>query len=245
MVSEKLQKVLAKSGLGARRKMESWIEAGLVTVNGKKACLGLRVSPEDQIVVNGKPIAWPREDKPALLLYHKPCGELVTRHDPCGRKTIFARLPKDKRWIAVGRLDINSSGLLLLTSSGDLANHLMHPRFGMEREYLARVHPPLSMEDIMKIKKGVQLEDGLALVRSIQLEQTKESNAWYRVVLSEGRNREVRRIFAHFNRQVSRLIRLRYGPFHLPENLKEGAYVTLADETLAAFLEQIGYGAHV
>ena len=241
MVSEKLQKVMAKSGLGARRKMEAWIEEGLVMVNDKKASLGLRVSPQDKIVVKGQPIQWPKEDKPALLLYHKPCGELVTRDDHQGRRTVFERLPQGKRWIAVGRLDINSSGLLLLTDSGALAHYLMHPRFGMEREYLARVHPPLENEAIIKLKQGILLEDGPAVVQSIVLEQNKGGNAWYRIVLTEGRNREVRRIFSHFNCQVSRLIRVRYGPVALPRHLKEGTHLALDDEALDKLLDTIGY----
>jgi 23S rRNA pseudouridine2605 synthase len=205
--------------MGSRREIEGWIAAGRVTVNGQVAKLGDRAGPSDQVRVDGKPVERPGVSKPRVLLYHKPVGELVTRSDPEGRPTVFSSLPPG-RWIAVGRLDFNSSGLLLLTDSGELANRLMHPRYGLEREYEARVRGALTPAEKNKLLEGVEL-DGVP-ARFDQLEEARAgegSNRWYRVVLREGRNREVRRLFEALGHAVSRLVRVRYGPIELPADL--------------------------
>ena len=212
--------------MGSRREIETWIEAGRVTVNGATAKLGDRGSPGDQVAVDGKPVAFTASNKPRVLVYHKPVGELVTRSDPQGRPTVFSRLPAG-RWVAVGRLDINSSGLLLFTDSGELANRLMHPRYEIEREYIARVHGRLAPEVLEKLRAGVQLEDGRAAFSSIEIVPGREgtgSNAWYRVTLHEGRNREVRRLFEAVGAKVNRLTRVRYGPLRLPDDLAPGGW---------------------
>src|SRR5262249_30684413 len=206
--AERLQKLLAAAGLGSRREIESWIEAGRVTVNGAQAKLGDRAGRRDQVAGDGKPVAFLQAGQPRVLVYHKPVGELVTRSDPQGRPTVFSRLPPG-RWVAVGRLDINSAGLLLFTDSGELANRLMHPRYEIEREYVARVHGRLSPEVLEKLRSGVHLEDGPAAFVSIREEGGTGSNRHYRVVLREGRNREVRRLFEAVGAQVNRLMRVR------------------------------------
>lgn len=228
---ERLQKVLAAAGLGSRRTLESWIEAGRVAVNGRVAKLGDRATGSDEIALDGKPLKLSRvASRPRVLLYHKPVGELVTRSDPQGRANVFSGLPPG-RWIAVGRLDINSSGLLLFTDSGELANRLMHPRFGVEREYEARVHGKLGAQDLEKLSSGIQLEDGMAAFSSILPKAAAHpgegSNRWYRVTLQEGRNREVRRLFEAVGGRVSRLVRVRYGPLELPRELQPGRWVEL------------------
>jgi 23S rRNA pseudouridine2605 synthase len=224
--AERLQKLLAAAGLGSRREIETWIEAGRVTVEGRLAKLGDRASPTDSIAVDGKPVTLSRSETPRVLLYHKPVGELVTRSDPQGRATVFSRLPAG-RWVAVGRLDINSAGLLLFTDSGELANRLMHPRYEIEREYVARVQGRLSPEVLEKLRKGVQLEDGVAAFVSIREREGREgtgSNHWYRVALREGRNREVRRLFEAVGARVNRLTRVRFGPLELPADLPPGSW---------------------
>lgn len=227
---ERLQKLLAAAGLGSRREIERWIEAGRVTVAGRLAKLGDRAGPGDAVCVDGRPVQRPGLASPArarILIYHKRTGELVTRSDPQGRPTVFARLPAG-RWVAIGRLDLNSSGLLLFTDSGEMANRLMHPRYEVEREYLARVQGKLGRNELEKLSSGVQLEDGPASFDRIDLVRGKEgasgANRWYRVVLREGRNREVRRLFEAVGGRVSRLIRVRYGPFSLPRDLAAGQW---------------------
>lgn len=221
--AERLQKLLAAAGIGSRRAIETWIEAGRVGVNGRTAKLGDRAVPGDSLTVDGKPIRIAPVRAPRVLLYHKPVGELVTRDDPEGRPTVFSRLPPG-RWVAVGRLDLNSSGLLLFTDSGDLANRLMHPRYEIEREYTARVHG-LRPDDIGKLSTGVELEDGAAAFERIEsIGQSEGANRWYRVMLREGRNREVRRIFEAVGAKVSRLVRVRYGPVELPRDLAPGGW---------------------
>src|SRR4051812_31948049 len=187
---ERLQKLLAAAGLGSRREIESWIDAGRVTVAGRVARLGERATAADEIAVDGRPVRISSGGQARVLLYHKPVGELVTRNDPEGRPTVFSRLPPG-RWVAVGRLDINSAGLLLLTDDGELANRLMHPRYEVEREYLTRVQGAV---DVERLRRGVQLEDGPAAFERIELERGEGTNRWYRVALKEGRNREVRRM---------------------------------------------------
>jgi len=215
--------------LGSRREIEGWIEAGRVTVGGRVAKLGERALASDAVAVDGKPVAFQQASTPRVLLYHKPVGEMVTRHDPQGRPTVFSRLPPG-RWVAVGRLDLNSSGLLLFTDSGELANRLMHPRYELEREYSARVQ---GNPDLEKLRRGVQLEDGVAAFTSIRAErEATGTNRWFRVVLKEGRNREVRRLFEAVGARVNRLVRMRYGPVALPENLAPGQWRELENPVI-------------
>jgi 23S rRNA pseudouridine2605 synthase len=220
--AERLQKLLAAAGLGSRREIETWIEAGRVTVNGRPAKLGDRGGPADTIAVDGKPVAQARAQG-RVLLYHKPVGEMVTRSDPQGRATVFQRLPAG-RWVAVGRLDLNSSGLLLFTDDGELANRLMHPRYELEREYEARVHGRLGPQELATLRTGVQLEDGPAAFLRLEEIRGEGANRWYRVALKEGRNREVRRLFEAVGAQVNRLVRVRYGPVQLPADLAPGRW---------------------
>ena len=222
--AERIQKLLAAAGLGSRRTIEQWIAAGRVTVDGKVAALGQRALPGQGIAVDGKPVTAASGAAARVLLYHKPVGELVTRSDPEGRPTVFSRLPPG-RWVAVGRLDINTSGLLLLTYSGELANRLMHPRYEVEREYAARVQGILDEKALERLRRGVPLEDGPAAFDRIEASSRKGgTNRWYRVTLREGRNREVRRLFEAVGARVSRLIRVRYGPVTLPEDLAPGRW---------------------
>jgi 23S rRNA pseudouridine2605 synthase len=225
MKTEKLQKVLARAGLGSRREMEIWISDGKVTVNRKVATLGDRVCPEDVIRIGKRRLTWPKESRiPQVICYHKPVGEICTRKDPQGRPTIFTKLPKLKgaRWVSVGRLDINTAGLILLTDSGELANQLMHPAQEVEREYAVRVLGEISAGKLQKLQQGIMLDDGLAKFERLLEAGGEGANHWYHVVLREGRNREVRRMWEAVEVQVSRLIRIRYGPIQLPPGLKQG-----------------------
>lgn len=233
MTSEKLQKTLARAGLGSRRDLEAWISAGRVTVNGAVAELGSRVSEDDRILVDGKPLSvgW----EPALgrvLAYHKPEGEICSRRDPEGRPTIFDALPSagKARWVVVGRLDINTSGLLLLTTDGELANRLMHPRHEIEREYAVRVLGELQPDTLHNLTHGVQLEDGPAKFDTITERGGEGANRWFHVTLREGRNREVRRLWESQGLTVSRLIRVRYGNLVLPRDIPAGRWRELAPE---------------
>jgi 23S rRNA pseudouridine2605 synthase len=199
-------------------------------VAGRVAKLGDRALPGDPVSVDGREIRQPAATQPRVLLYHKPVGELVTRRDPQGRRTVFSSLPPG-RWVAVGRLDVNSSGLLLLTDSGDLANRLMHPRFEVEREYTARIRGELKPEDRGRLLAGVPLDGEPARFDRVEIQKKGEgANHWYRVVLREGRNREVRRLFAAVGHEVSRLVRLRYGSVELPADLPQGSWRELAAE---------------
>lgn len=240
--SEKLQKVLARAGIGSRRDMETVIEAGRVSVNGSVATLGQRVSPGDRILLDHRPVRFSASaEAPTVLLYHKPAGEMVTADDPQGRPTIFERLPRvrGKRWIAIGRLDFNTSGVLLVTDSGDLANRLMHPRAGIEREYAVRVLGEVTPEQLGRLREGIQLDDGPARFDNIRFEGGEGANRWYRVTLSEGRNREVRRMFEASGVVVSRLTRVRFGPVTLPPRLPRGRWMEL-DPALVARLQEAG-----
>lgn len=226
--SEKLQKVLARAGVGSRREMEEWISKGRVTVDGKPATLGDRVSTAQAVRVDGHPVQLASEEQQIcrVLAYHKPEGEICSRTDPEGRPTVFARLPKIKgaRWIAIGRLDINTSGLLLFTTDGELANRLMHPKFEVEREYAVRVFGDINDAMIQRLRTGVELEDGKANFKKIKALPGEGINRWYHVVLTEGRNREVRRMWESQGAVVSRLIRVRYGDLLLPKHIPAGGY---------------------
>ena len=237
----RLQKALAASGAGSRREMEEWIQNGWVTVNGKVAQLGDKVRPEDQVLVKGSVIKlkWP-DRLPRIILYYKQEGEIVSRDDPQGRVSIFDRLPQaaNSRWVAIGRLDINTSGLLILTTSGELANRFAHPSFEVEREYAVRVLGELGMDEMRLLtSEGVMLEDGLARVERIHSQGGEGANKWYNVVLKEGRNREVRRIFEHFGLTVSRLVRTGFGPIGLPNRLKRGQFYELNAAEVASVMK--------
>ncbi len=228
--SQKLQKILAQSGLGSRRAMETWIGEGKVTVNGAVATVGMRVSSGDVIKIGSKVVRWQAGKKlPRVLLYHKPEGEIVSRDDPEGRASVFDKLPplRDGKWLAIGRLDFNTSGLLIFTNSGDLANRMMHPRFEIEREYAVRILGQLSGEQHKKLLAGVKLTDGVARCESVEDEGGEGSNHWYRITLREGRNRVVRRLFEAMSLTVSRLMRVRFGAVALPPRLKRGQLVEL------------------
>lgn len=244
--SEKLQKVLADAGLGSRRDMEALIATGVVTINGDVAKVGDRVRAHDMIRVKGRLIRREaaKSEAPRVLLYHKPAGEIVSMDDPEGRPSVFARLPRlqGARWIAVGRLDFNTEGVLLFTTSGELANLLMHPRYRIEREYAVRVQGELTEESKEKLLKGVKLDDGVAAFSSVEDIGGVGSNHWYRVTLAEGRNREVRRTFEAVNLNVSRLIRVRFGAVLLPKDLPRGAKMELAPEWVDAWVKDLKAG---
>ncbi|TNF65739.1 MAG: pseudouridine synthase [Gammaproteobacteria bacterium] len=229
---EKLQKVLAQAGIGSRRQMEEWIQAGRISVNGRQAETGMRVTLNDRIEVDGKPLVKIATflTRPRVVLYHKPAGEICSKSDPEGRKTVFDALPKLKngRWVMVGRLDYNTSGLLLFTTDGELANRLMHPSYELEREYAVRLFGEVTDEMIETLKTGINLEDGMAKFDSIQFRGGEGLNTWYHVILREGRNREVRRMWESFDHiKVSRLTRVRYGDIILPRNLAQGKALEL------------------
>ena len=239
----KLHKVLAQSGMGSRLEMEQLIMEGRITVNNEPAHIGQRIQFGDHVKVNGKLIRIRIDAPPArVIAYHKPAGEVVTHDDPQNRPTVFRRLPKlfQGKWQSVGRLDLNTEGLLLFTSSGELANRLMHPRFGLEREYAVRVLGALNKEEKQRLLEGVKLDDGLAQFGSIEEGGGEGSNCWYRVTISEGRNREVRRMFEAVGHAVSRLIRIRYGAMVLPRGLKRGAWMELDDADINALMQAAG-----
>ncbi|WP_284155495.1 23S rRNA pseudouridine(2605) synthase RluB [Sulfuricystis multivorans] len=238
--SVKLQKALADAGLASRREIEAWIAAGRVQVNGEPAHLGQRIAPGDKVKVGGRLINLRFAARlPRVLLYHKPEGEIVSRDDPQGRPSVFNALPRLRggRWIAIGRLDFNSCGLLLFTTDGALANRLMHPRYRLEREYAVRVLGDLDEALLKKLTEGIELEDGMARFIRLQPAGGEGANRWYRVTLEEGRNREVRRMFAAAGVTVSRLMRVRYGPIVLPANLKRGQCRELAPDEVKALLD--------
>lgn len=243
---ERLQKVLAQAGLGSRREVEEWIAAGRINVNGKPAQLGQLVVPGDRVKVNGKLVNLRFSSRlPRVLLYYKPEGEIVSRDDPDGRATVFEALPRMRggRWIAVGRLDINTGGLLLFTTSGELANRLMHPRYEIIREYAVRTLGEVSEELRQKLIDGIELDDGTARFTSMVDGGGQGANHWYRVTLNEGRNREVRRMFQAVGVTVSRLLRVRYGPLSLPPSLRRGKVLELSDRDVKALLESVGLSA--
>lgn len=234
---QKLQKMLAQAGVGSRRDMEALIAAGQVTVNDQPATLGMRVGPEDEVRINRRRINWPfSADQVRVLIYHKEEGEIVSQDDPEGRPSVFSHLPRIARgkWLAIGRLDFNTSGLLLFTNSGELANRLMHPRFEVEREYAVRVLGELTPEQARQLTQGVELEDGVAHFDHLFDQGGEGINHWYRVVLREGRNREVRRMFETQGLTVSRLMRVRFGPVNLPPGLRRGKLMELPEAQVAA-----------
>jgi 23S rRNA pseudouridine2605 synthase len=239
----KLHKVLAEAGLGSRRDMEELIIAGRVSVNGEPAHIGQRILPTDQVRINGKLIQRKVSKRPPrVLIYHKPAGEIVSHNDPEGRPSVFDRLPNMKaaKWLAVGRLDFNTEGLLLFTTSGDLANRLMHPRYNIEREYAVRTLGELEEGMRQKLLSGVELEDGLAQFSKIVDGGGEGINRWYRVIIGEGRNREVRRMFESVGLTVSRLIRTRYGAMTLPRGLKRGRWEELDENAVRDLLNLSG-----
>ncbi len=239
----KLHKVLAEAGLGSRRDMEEMIIAGRVSVNGEPAHIGQRILPTDQVRINGKLVQRKVSTKPPrVLVYHKQAGEIVSSSDPEGRATVFDRLPNMKtgKWLAVGRLDFNTEGLLLFTTSGDLANRLMHPRYGIEREYAVRTLGELEEGMRQKLLSGVEIGDGPANFNKIADGGGEGANRWYRVTISEGRNREVRRMFEAVGLTVSRLIRTRYGALTLPSNLKRGRWEELDEHAVRALMAASG-----
>jgi len=237
--THKLQKMLAQVGLGSRRNMEQLIQSGRVTVNGRVATIGLRVSPHDTVRVDKRIINLRFvSELPRIIVYHKPEGEIVTRNDPQGRPSVFANLPsiRSAKWIAIGRLDYNTSGLSIFTNSGELANRLMHPKFEVEREYALRIVGRLKPEQMRRLRKGVQLEDGPAKVESIEDQGGEGANHWYRIVLKEGRNRIVRRIFEALEFTVSRLMRVRFGTISLPPRLERGQWFELGKNESARIM---------
>ncbi|RCU50496.1 MULTISPECIES: 23S rRNA pseudouridine(2605) synthase RluB [Corallincola] len=242
-MSEKLQKVLARAGLGSRREVEQWIAAGRVSVDGDVVELGTRVEEDAKIRVDGKLIrTTPAEETTCrVIMYHKPEGEVCTRNDPESRRTVFDNLPKigAGRWIAVGRLDLNTSGLMLFTNDGELANRLMHPSFKVEREYASRVFGDVSDDKLKALRKGVMLEDGKAKFDKIQVKGGEGINQWFYVTLSEGRNREVRRLWESQELKVSRLIRVRYGALTLPRELPQSTWRELSLEEVNYLREEV------
>lgn len=231
-MSEKLQKVLARAGLGSRREMEQLISDGRASIDGKVAKLGDRVEPNQAIRVDGHTVKVESAEQSVcrVLTYHKPEGELCTRKDPEGRPTVFSRLPRlaTGRWIAVGRLDVNTSGLLVFTTDGELANRLMHPQFEVEREYACRVFGEVDEGMVNALKAGIELDDGPAQFKSVRAVGGEGINRWFNVVLTSGRNREVRRLWESQGVQVSRLIRIRYGEIKLEKHLPQGGWEEMA-----------------
>ena len=239
----KLHKVLAEAGLGSRRDMEDLIVAGRVSVNGEPAHIGQRILPTDQVRINGKLIQRKvAKSLPRVLVYHKPAGEIVSHDDPEGRPSVFERLPtmKTGKWLAVGRLDFNTEGLLLFTTSGDLANRLMHPRYEIDREYAVRTLGELEEGMRQKLLAGVELEDGVGKFSKVADAGGEGVNKWYRVTISEGRNREVRRMFESIGLTVSRLIRIRYGSMVLSNTLKRGRWMELEENAVRDLLRACG-----
>ncbi|GGI83995.1 23S rRNA pseudouridine(2605) synthase RluB [Shewanella gelidii] len=237
-MSEKLQKVLARAGHGSRREMEAWIAAGRVSIDGEIAKLGDRIESDVKVRIDGRAVSVKSSEEVVcrVLAYHKPEGEICSRKDPEGRPTVFDRLPKtkDSRWVAVGRLDINTSGLLLFTSDGELANRLMHPSNEVEREYAVRTFGKVEDAAVQRLRQGVMLEDGPANFDSVKPAGGEGINQWWHVTLAEGRNREVRRLWESQEVQVSRLIRVRYGMIELPKSLPRGGWIELP-------IEQVNY----
>ena len=243
-MSERLQKFLASAGLGSRRQIEDWIRQNRIIVNGQPAQIGMSVSAADRIQIDGKPVRVARQQQPRrVLAYYKPVGEMTTRRDPGGRPTVFDRLPpvRDGRWIAVGRLDLNTQGLLLLTNDGELANQLMHPSSRIDREYAVRVAGEVTPEQLRRLLEGVPLDDGPARFDEMREAGGEGVNHWYHVILREGRHREVRRLWESQGITVSRLIRVRYGPVVLRRGLHPGRWDELDEAQIAELLQAASY----
>ncbi len=244
--SLKLQKLLAQAGLGSRRDMEQWVREGRVTVNGAPAHIGMRVAPGDLVKVGQREVGWPQAaGLPRMLLYHKPEGEIATRDDPQGRPTVFDKLPRLRgaRWLAVGRLDFNTGGLLVFTTSGELANRMMHPSFAVEREYAVRILGQLGSEHLARLGQGIALDDGMAHCELIEDKGGEGANHWYRIVLKEGRNRIVRRVFEALGFTVSRLMRTRFGILSLPPRLRRGQMEELGPGEVRRVMTWLGLPA--
>jgi 23S rRNA pseudouridine2605 synthase len=242
-MSEKLQKTLARAGMGSRRELERWIGQGRVSVDGRVATVGERVRANQIVRVDGRVVgAGDRRVRRRVLVYHKPEGEICTRRDPAGRPTIFERLPplRNGRWVAVGRLDINSAGLLLFTTDGELANRLMHPSREIEREYAVRVLGKVDQAIIERLLTGIELPDGWARFESVRVGGGEGANRWFRVTLKEGRKREVRNLWQAVGMKVSRLIRVRYGAIALPRGLRVGHWRELGPRDVAALTAAAG-----
>jgi 23S rRNA pseudouridine2605 synthase len=243
-MKERIQKLLSRAGYGSRREIERWIEAGDILVNGKVAEIGQPISETDKVILRGKTLHLESKLRatPKVIMYHKKAGEMCTRHDPEGRPTVFDNLPhlRQGRWIMIGRLDVNTDGLLLFTTDGELANKLMHPSSEVEREYATRVLGEVDAEMLQRLQSGVQLEDGPAHFLRIQEGGGEGANHWYHVVLAEGRNREVRRLWESQGIRVSRLIRVRYGFLSLPRSLRGGHYEELDVKTVRRLYELVG-----
>jgi 23S rRNA pseudouridine2605 synthase len=245
-MAERIQKLLATAGIASRREIERLIADGRILVNGRPAEIGQRVDHDDKIRVDGRMIGLQRKtDATRVLIYKKQVGEVVTREDPEGRRTVFRKLPvlQASRWIAVGRLDINTSGLLLLTNNGELARRLMHPSFEIPREYAVRVHGQIDAETIQRLTSGVELDDGTARFESMLAEPNEDgegSNQWFRVRLREGRNREVRRLFESQGLEVSRLIRVSYGPIELGRGIKSASSREATPAEVESLMEAVG-----
>jgi 23S rRNA pseudouridine2605 synthase len=242
-MAERLQKWLANAGLGSRREVERWTAAGRITIDGRTARLGDKVTGDERILLDGRPVPKARHaSRPEVLLYHKPTGEICSRSDPQGRPTVFAGLPRLKtgRWISVGRLDVATSGLLIFTTDGHLADRLMRPSSGLEREYAVRVAGDVAAEAVASLRRGVQLEDGVAHFERIEFAGGEGTNRWYRVVVSEGRNRLVRRLWEAAGLTVSRLIRIRFGAVRLPRDLRRGQTRPLRGRDVALLYRAVG-----
>ncbi len=244
--AQRLHKLLALAGLGSRRDMEKLIESGRVTVNGVIAQVGAAVIDTDTVKVDSRPVRLSfTPELPQILIYHKPEGEIVSADDPEGRASVFDKLPRVKgaKWIAIGRLDINTSGLLIFTTSGELANRFMHPRYEVEREYAVRIFGELTEGQMLQLTQGIELEDGPAAFDVISPQGGEGANHWYQVILREGRNREVRRLFEAFQLPVSRLMRVRFGPVNLPPRVKRGQMLKLEPKEVISILEWAGLEA--
>jgi len=235
-MAERLHKVLARMGVGSRREIERWIKQGLVEVDGQIAQLGQSSEGVERVCVNGVNFTLQKDIPTQFLQYHKPDNEICSRKDPENRQTVYDHLPKlmQGRWVAIGRLDLTTSGILLFTTNGELANALMHPSAGVDREYLVRVHGKVTPEIIYRLREGVKLDDGVAHFTDVQERPSKSTNKWLQVVLQEGRNHEIKRMFESQGLQVTRLIRIRFGPIALDDTLKKGQYRTLTNKEIKA-----------